>query len=345
MSQRCRSDRWAGCATGALCAVLLAGCGVAAEVPGGAAATPPVERPVDAVQTAGPAAVAGGTTVGLQLPSAPDGELRAVAADDEHVVVVGAAADDDADPAAWSPNDDGTWRSLEVDPVAGVPRLDAVAYDGSSGVAFGGDGAGPSQAWVTGDLETWRPVDTGVDGRVGGVAAAADRWLAVGDRVDREGGESYEGMVWVSDDGASFEVLADDLALAEGTLTDVAVAGDTIVVVGFDVGGGAVWTSSAGGAFTSAAGPFDGATIDGVAATDDGFVALGRGVADLSVQAWTSVDGSRWDRIDVTGAELQPQDEIHDVTSVDGVVVAVGGTPQTGAIWRFEDDRLARLSS
>ncbi|MBW3604649.1 MAG: hypothetical protein KY460_06990 [Actinobacteria bacterium] len=344
MSQRWRPDRWAGRAAVALCAVLLAGCGVAPDASGGAAATPPVDRAVDAVQTPGPA-VAAGTAVGLRLPPAPDGELRAVAVADEHVVVAGAGGGDNADPAAWSPNDDGTWRSLEIGSEAGVPRLDAVAHDGSSGVAFGGDGAGPSQAWVTGDLDAWQPADTGVDGRVGGVAASGDRWIAVGDRVDPEGGEAYEGMVWISENGASFEVLADDLALAEGTLTDVAVAGETIVVVGFDVTGGAVWTSSDGDAFVSVAGPFDGATIDGVAATDKGFVALGRGLADLAVQAWTSVDGSRWERVDVTGGELQPQHEIHDVTSVNGMVIAVGGTPQAGAIWHFEDGRLARVGS
>lgn len=350
MSNGCTRRRWSRSAAAAASAALLAACGPAvangSSATGDVVASPlAVASEVSSVADDTPSVGSADTTVGSSasaIPGAPPGTVRAVAQADGHIVAVGA---DDAGSAAWSV-DDGAWRTHDVAQATGVPRLDAVASDGVTGIAFGAGDAGGSQAWMTDDLSTWQPVDTSaVDGRVAAATVADGRWIVVGDRVDPEGGEAYEGVVWASDDGASFAVLTDGLALAEGTVSDVAVADGTVVVVGFDVAGGAAWTSSDNGDFTRATRPFDAATIDGVAATDDGFVALGRGLADLALRAWTSADGSRWESVEVSAAELEPQDEIHDAATIAGVVTAGGSTGGAGAVWTFEDGTLSRVRS
>lgn len=327
-------------AVAAAWAVLLAGCGPAAGT---------VTDDVVASSPATPNEVAGSpaetaAAVPPADPAAPDeraATLRGLAVGGDQVVVVGA---DDTVPAAWSVAGDGEWTPHTVAPGSGVPRLDAAALDGALGIAFGSDDAGGSQAWVTDDLRAWRRHDVaGIDGRVSAVTVSDARWMAVGDRVDTESGEAYEGVVWVSEDATSFDVLADGLALTEGTLSDVAAAAGTVVVVGFDVSGGVAWTSSDGGPFESGSGPFDGATIDGVTALDGQFVALGRGLADLGLRAWTSTDGRRWEAVDVTGDELEPQDEIHDLATHAGRVLAVGGTADSGRVWTFQDGALSPM--
>lgn len=270
-----------------------------------------------------------------ELRGATDADLHGVTASDGTVVVAGVAADG---PAIWSAGADRRLRRGHVAAADEVRRLEAVAVTGSSGVAFGGDGTGSSRSWHTDDLATWQPVDpsvSGIDGRVAAVTTDGRRWLAVGDRVDPEGGEAYEGVVWSSQDGQTFAPAVDGLELDEGTLTDVVVADGTLVVVGFDVTGGRVWTSVPDADTTPAQGAFAGSTIEGVAATADGFVALGRGIGDLRARTWTSPDGRTWRDAVVDGSALAPTEEIGDVTTLDGVPVAVGSS---GAVWWLDGD-------
>jgi hypothetical protein len=128
------------------------------------------------------------------------------------------------------------------------------------------------------------------------------------------------------------------MAMNEGTVSDVAVAAGRVVVVGFDVRGARMWTVGDGGATTPAEGEgFAGATVDGVAAAGDGFVALGRDVADLRPVAWTSVDGLTWTRHQVDTDVFAPDEQVHDLTAAAGGVVAVGGSPGGGAVWSSAD--------
>lgn len=323
-------DRRIGLAV--VCAALIAACG---PTTGQVTTTAELEpaATVEAVTSAVDAVVA--------APS--DATLTGVAAAGETLVVAGA---DDDGPAIWTRDVDGWQRDRVLRPDR-APRIDALAVAGDLGVAFGGDG-GASHLWVRDRGSTWRAVTgdgTGVDGRVNAVTVDGDRWIAAGDAVDPEGGEAYEGVVWASRDGRTFRPVATGLDLAEGTVTDVAAADATVVVVGFDVTGGRVWTSHDGDRFSPAAGTFGAMTMHGVAATSDGFVIVGRGVGDLAPRVWRSADGRTWEMLDIDDAGVAPDDEIHDVTTLGDAVVAVGASPTGGIVWTLHDGRLVPAGS
>jgi len=315
------------------CAVVIAACG-----PTGTRVTTTAEQ--------APAARVGPVTAAVDaVVAAPaDAALAGVAAAGETLVVAGA---DNDGPAVWRRDVDG-WHRDQVRRPGRAPRIDAVAVDGGRGVAFGGDGGGTSHLWVHDGGAVWRAVTgerTGIDGRVNAVTVDGDRWIAAGDAVDPEAGEAYEGVVWASRDGRTFRPLATGLDLAEGTVTDVAAADGTVVVVGFDVTGGRVWTSSDGEGLSPAAGTFGAMTMHGVAATSDGFVILGRGVGDLAPRAWRSADGREWEMLDIDATGVAPDDEIHDAATFGDTVVAVGGSPTGGVLWTLDDGQLVRAGS
>lgn len=316
-----------------VCAALIAACGPAADQ-------------LSTIAEPEPSATVGPVTAAVDaLVAAPtDATLTGVAAAGENLVVAGA---DDDGPAVWTRDVDG-WHREQVRGPARAPRVDAIAVARDRGVAFGGDGGGTSHLWVRDGDPVWRAVTgdgTGIDGRVNAVTVDGDRWIAAGDAVDPEGGEAYEGVVWVSRDGRTYRPLARGLDLAEGTLTDVAAADGTVVVVGFDVTGGRVWTSPDGERFSPAAGTFGAMTMHGVAATSDGFVIVGRGMGDLAPRAWRSADGREWEMLDLDDTGVAPDDEIHDVTTFADIVVAVGGSPTGGIVWTLDDGRLVPAGS
>lgn len=312
-----------------ICAAAIAACGPAA---GQVTTTPSQEGGA----TVGPVA-----TTPVERVAAPDGAtLRGVGTDGGALVVAGA----DADGAAlWTHDGAAGWRRGTLRRADAAPRIDAVAIDGDRGVAFGGDGtAAPSHLWVRGTGSAWRMVAddrSGITGRVNAVAVDDGRWLAAGDRVAAEGAEAYEGVVWASHDGSTFTPVATGLELAEGTVRDIAVGDETVVVVGFDVAGGHVWTARGDDRLEPATGPFGASTLDGVASTADGFVIVGRAMGDLQPRVWTSVDGRDWQTVEVDGAGVDPRDEIHDVTAFGGTVLAVGASPTGAVVWTFDGDR------
>lgn len=321
-----RQARRIGAALAVAVAVAVAACGPAAD-PVEDTAAPRAAETVGAVTTTVDAATA-----------APEGAvLGGVAAHGDTLVVAGAA---DEAPAVWTRSTATDWRREPVSGPRGASRIDAVAVSDRGGVAFGGDGGGSSQVW-TRDDGTWRAAGR-IDGRVNAAAAAGDRWVAVGDAVDPEAGETYEGVVWASRDGRTWQRIARGLDLAEGTVTDVAVADDTIVVVGFDVTGGRVWTSTDGGPFAAAGGTFGAMTMHGVAATSDGFVIVGRGVGDLAPRAWRSSEGRTWELLELDDVGVVPDDELDDAATFGDVVVVVGRSPRGGVIWALDDGRLVR---
>lgn len=308
-------------------AVAVAACGPTAD-PVDVTAAPRAAETVGAVTTTADAAAA-----------APEGAvLGGVAAYGDTLVVAGGA---DEAPAVWTRSTATDWRREPVRRPRGASRIDAVAVSDRGGVAFGGDGDGSSQVWTRDDGGTWRATGR-IDGRVNAATAADDSWVAVGDAVDPEGGEAYEGVVWASRDGRDWQRVARGLDLAEGTVTDVAVADDTIVVVGFDVTGGRVWTSTDGGPFVAAGGTFGAMTMHGVAVTSDGFVIVGRGVGDLAPRAWRSSEGRTWELLELDDAGVAPDDELDDAATFGDVVVVVGRSPRGGVIWALDDGRLVR---
>jgi hypothetical protein len=314
-----------------VCALVVAACGSSGP------ATTAVREPATPVGSLT-------TTFGAAVLAAPAGAtaLTGVAAHDGALVAAGA---DDDGAAIWTRDDGDGWRRDEIRTARRVPRIDAVAVHGGRGVAFGGDGGPTSHVWVGDGGSTWRPVPgdaTGIDGRVNAVTADGAGWIAGGDAVAPEGGESYQGVVWSSRDGRTYRPLATGLDLAEGTVTDVAVGDGTVVVVGFDVTGGRVWTSD-GGAFSPAAGTFGAMTMHGVTHTSDGFVIVGRGVGDLAPRAWRSVDGREWELLDIDDTGVTSSDELHDATTVENTVVVVGGSPTGGVVWTLDERALVRV--
>ena len=317
---------------GLICVIALVGCGPAATSTDTPAASSGPASPPAAPQSAAQVDGSAGAT-----PTGLDGAtLRGAAAADGGVVAVGAEGDR---AAAWRSRDGVAWEPVDVQDAGAAQALEAVAF-GDRGVAFGAGDAGSPPAWVTDDDASWRLVDalTGVDGRVNAVEVEGGRWIAVGDVVDEETGEAYGGAVWTSDDGTAWRV-AGEMTLDEGTVSDVASDGDTTVVVGFDVAGGRMWTSTGDGEFAAVDGEdLAGMTLQGVTALDDGFVVLGRG-PDLRAYAWTSPDGATWTRDELPADVVAPDDEIHELTTVGDRALAVGVTAGNGGVWTSRDGR------
>lgn len=311
------------------CMLVLAACG--------AAATSTDATTASAAASAAPVDTHASTS---SLTGLHGVTLRGAAAFDGGVLAVGSDADG---AAAWTSQDGVAWEPAEVVDADAAPSLVAVAFAGS-GLAFGGDDLGTSPMWTSADGVSWQPAEggkAGVDGRVNAVVADGDGWIAVGDIVDDETGEAFRGAIWTSTstDGRSWEVTK-EVSLNEGTVSDVAVAGDTAVVVGFDVAGGKVWTSTGGGDYQAVPGKaFDVATIQGVATVDGDFVALGRRLDDLRPVAWTSPDGTTWTREDIAADAFAEEDEIHDLATFDDHVVAVGTTATGAGVWTSQDGR------
>lgn len=319
----------------------LAGCGGAATSsdapsPAGASSAPSASiaptahASIAPTAHASPAAPATGTT-GL------DGAiLHGAAATGDGVVAVGS----DGHAAAWASSDGMTWRPIEVAEAHEVEALHAVALHGEgAGVAFGTTDPEPSRAWsASAESPSWTPLESsGIDGRVSAVAAHHDSWVAVGDIVDRETVTTTAGAMWTSEDGMRWEPRT-ELPLNEGTISDVAVAGDTVVIAGFDVDGGRIWISNSGGDVEEVdGGPFDVATIEGVTHTDAGYVALGRTLGELRPVVWTSQDGSAWERTELSDAAFPPELQINDLTTLNDGLVAVGAGPDGGVVWTSED--------
>src|SRR5919106_2304820 len=229
MTRGCRPEALAGAVA---CMLVLAACGPAAT---STDATTPSDSFAASAASAAPVDQHASTS---SLAGLHGVTLRGVAAFDGGVLAVGS---DEDGAAAWTSHDGVAWEPAEVVDADAAQSLVAVAF-AASGLAFGGDDLGTSPMWTSADGVSWQPAEggkAGVDGRVNAVVADGDGWIAVGDIVDDETGGAFSGAVWTSSDGRSWEV-AKEVSLNEGTVSDVAVAGDTVVVVGFDVAGGRV---------------------------------------------------------------------------------------------------------
>lgn len=325
--------------------VVLAACGEAA--PSGAGSADPASTPaptalassapspVASPPTTEPAPAAGTAAVqGLQGAT-----LYGVAGRDDGVVAVGST---DELAAGWTSADGQAWQPAWLASDGGPARFRAVAASEDGLVAAAGADDTPSTIWTSDDGGAWSPVEaTGIEGRINALTFHDGRLVAVADLLGTEGaiegGEAAGTAVYVSDDGSSWSVLTDELLVGEATVSDVVGGDGGLVIVGFDVDGGTVWLDAEPRREPITDG-FEGSTIQGVAATDDGFVALGRGVADLRPVAWTSPDGRAWKRTDIDADVFGPSEQIHDLTTTaDGRLLAVGATDDGGMVWTSAD--------
>ncbi|CAN5914924.1 hypothetical protein BH23ACT10_BH23ACT10_05890 [soil metagenome] len=319
------------------CALLLAACGEAA--PNAQPSSAPGAEPSADTSTAGPSPAA-------SLPASEPGHTAApasgldgatlygVAGSDSGLVAVGSA---DGFAAAWTSTDAGTWQPATVEQDGGPPQFRGVAADPDGGlVAFSGADDEASGVWTSDDGTAWAGIDaSGIDGRINAVTFSDGRWLAVGDLIDAEG-FATSGVLYSSADARSWKVETDELTGTELTVSDVVVSAVGTVVVGFDAAGGAVWLDPAGSSEQITDG-FGAATVQGVAATDDGLVALGRSIAGLQPLAWMSADAGAWQRAELDAEVFGPDDQIHDLTAAAGELIAVGASPAGGAVWTSTD--------
>jgi hypothetical protein len=317
--------------TAVVFSAVLAGCGAAATSTDTQSPDPAAPSGANASQgaTASGEATMTHPTTGLQ-----GAILHGAAASNDGMVAVGSSGM----AAAWTSTDGVAWHPMEVTQAERVRALHAVALDGD-GVAFGAADPEPSRSWSPSDgSEPWAPVEsTGIDGRVNAVAISGDSWIAAGDLVDAETGTATAGAVWISDDGQHWE-RSTELPLREGTISDIAVAGDMVVVGGFDVDGGKVWASTDGGQLERVDdGQFSATTVEGITHTDAGYLALGRTLGDLRPVAFMSPDGVAWSREDLPTDAFPPDLQINDLTTFHGDPVAVGAGPDGGVVWTSTD--------
>jgi hypothetical protein len=284
-----------------------------------------------------------------------------VAASESGLVAVGYdASGGDADAAVWTSSDGTSWTRVAHDEsvfggaddqdmlsiTAGGPGFVAVGDDYASGES---DGA----VWTSPDGVTWKRVTGaalgGVDTQIiESVAAAGSDLVAVGYEYS---GSDWDGVVWMSSDGASWTRAADPGSALAGSnneaLLGVTAGGSGLIAVGYDDANSdwdtRVWTSVDGSDWTLL--PADPAVFGGpgdqqiakVVEGGPGFVAVGRESTGNGSDAivWVSTDGIEWARADDPGSVFGgPRSQrIFGVTATTYGVFAVGFAEAPGGDW------------
>lgn len=306
------------------------------------------------------------------------------------IVAVGCELDGDRQLAVtWTSVDGATWAQMPADPDLAPGDgyrstwIEVVSASSSGLVAAGtewGDAGQHVVAWRSADGRDWIRSDTELGGVNPGdllvtnglIVLAATDWPAGGG----EHGEAA--MFWYSeDDGQSWSRSAP--SLQDANPVALAERGGSLVAVGYrwtrslDPHGLASvpmsWTSSDGRSWTPATdapglvpwpiaspvptdrGALQNAGFLGVAATADGFLAVGvqSGIvgpwasADVvpptrhRLDLWRSDDGRRWDALPATLVDA-PQDSIRGdvnttMTTVAERTVVIGGSPDGAVMW------------
>ena len=167
-------------------------------------------------------------------------------------------------------------------------------------------------------------------------------------------------VAWVSLDGRGWQAEP-DLALAGAIVSQVAIRDGVVLALGTDASGrAATWRSEDGGRWTHTPASPAG-VVRGIAAVDDGFLALGRdGAPDVGSggvglpglgrpAAWWSSDGRTWSAVQVEGVDAVGA-QLIEVFRVEDGYFAVGSdttTPGQNArsplIWISADARDWRI--
>jgi hypothetical protein len=180
-------------------------------------------------------------------------------------------------------------------------RIAALAARDGLVLAAGTTGSSPVSGLVllTRDGRGWERVrDVDVDGTaIVDAVAGADGFVIAGTDVD---GPGLTGAVLGSADGLAWERLA---SLPGTRVRRLAAGPHGYVVLGDDGAGKAVvlWSRDARRWEAAGAQAFGSATVADIAATEDGWVAVG--AAAGRARAWTSTDGRSWDEAPMDGAE------------------------------------------
>ena len=274
------------------------------------------------------------------FPAQPGSLAVAVASGSVGVVAVGSAG---RDAAAWSSTDGVGWQAV---PAASALRSDVQTrmtsvVDWKGGFVAGGylgSIAGPIRAafWTSADGRTWqRAADAPgfADARVAGlsVTAAGGRLVAVGAAGDAK--TTTGAAAWTSDDGRTWQRVADGPKLAAGVMNAVAAGPSGLVAAGSD--GDSVlamaWTSADGRTWTPVPKTTSldnfGLKIEmrDVTYASDRYVAVGHllfGQQFSTAVIWTSPDGITWTRANEPASF--GQGKIYGVSAGGPGLVAVG---------------------
>jgi class 3 adenylate cyclase len=271
------------------------------------------------------------------------------------------------DAAAWASRDGIAWSRAAPEALhqpggqamtaatGGGPGIVAVGWTGSEGEL-------DAAVWTSRDGSSWRRVP-GLD-RLGGdgdqvmnrVAAGGPGLIAVG---YEEAAGDRDGAIWTSADGLTWDRVESAETILGGVgnqeVRALATSDDRLVAVGYDDVRGsrdaAAWSSQGGRRWhrvPHVAGVFGGPgeqLMNAVIAHGPSFVAVGWDTVHTSrdATAWTSADGTEWERV--------PQDEVelggrgiqlmYGIESAGSGLVAVGrdtsGGGSDAAVWFSED--------
>jgi hypothetical protein len=245
--------------------------------------------------------------------------------------------------------DGRTWTPLPWDPGERTTAI-AAAYAGDRTVVVG-SGPDGAAAWVL--QRTWTAASPdGLDGMPGATAmtavvAGGDGFVAGGYRDDPLHAKA-SAAAWTSRDGLTWLDEGPASVFAGGRIGGLAARGDIVVAVGTEgdptYGPAAAWVRS-GGTWRRAAISDAGGAMHAVAATPDGFVAVGQNANDDGARVWTSNDGTTWTPLDDQPAFHALSGPIRMLSvAADAAGLAAGGwTSDAGngssAAWTSADGR------
>ncbi len=228
------------------------------------------------------------------------------------------------------------WQNIEIQPVSGIGQpVQVVAWSGgylALGAAPSSGGSAP--AWISGDGRAWASLPGDPFGRVTSIVAtpSANGVMVLATAADGTG------LAWQSTDGLTWLPIA---ASGQRNLDTGYVAGnDSGVIVAVESQPAAVERSVDGTSWQTISMPGGGhAQVTGVAASGDGFVAVGHvfAVPDEPT-AWWSPDGMTWHRAQV---QFRPGDVFVAVQGAADGLVAQSHTfdvvPGTTTDWESQD--------
>jgi hypothetical protein len=260
------------------------------------------------------------------------------------------------------------WSSLVLGRVVREPFsgpgnqyvMAATAY-GEGFVAVGEDFQSDTKVdgavWTSPNGQDWARLDTAANGLSGAVlnyiATSEQRLVAVGQpRTGADAASSPGGIVWTSDDGASWRRINDPTPFGSAVIGGITGGPSLFVAWGVDGGSAVIFRSTDGTIWTKTTDDraFANMTVGDVKPYRGGFVAVGSYVpanASTSVGGFNPAKTAAWWTADGVTWQAASTDEGFGLGSVNvgaAGLMALGGGPCGGCLgpatmWRSDDGR------